>query len=255
VSTADLTQRALFCYNNEIDAIDEGDKQTLVLGALRHIVSMLSRRFLRASSRRTEYEHGVLKKMLEVNKCLFSYDFTDRILRSIHLINQSNESLINEIIKNFEMGAKNTVTLIPQIILLKGVRYTAKGTLLNKYGLIDQAQLLEICQASERFFRKKHLHTSTQLQRQILSLEGKTSQQIEDILKRQHGLHGLPGGSPSAGAQDSSQQQAQSTASSLVNIVFNYFNEQQESVSGPRDEGDREKYQLLKKQAESIKTR
>ena len=69
--------------------------------------------------------------------------------------------MINEIIKNFEMGAKNTVTLIPQIILSKGVRHTAKGTLLNKYGLIDQAQLLEICQASERYFRKKHLLTST----------------------------------------------------------------------------------------------
>ena len=51
--------------------------------------------------------------MLEVNKNLFNFEFTDRILRSIHLINQSNESLINDIIKNFEMGAKNTVTLIP----------------------------------------------------------------------------------------------------------------------------------------------
>lgn len=35
------------------------------------------------------------------------------------------------------MGAKNTVTLIPQIIISKGVRHTANGTLLNKYGLID----------------------------------------------------------------------------------------------------------------------
>lgn len=83
--------------------------------------------------------------MLEVNKKLFNFDFTDRLLRQIHLINQSNELLINDIIENFEMGAKNTVTLIPQIILSKGVKFSANNAILNKYGLIDQAQLLEIC--------------------------------------------------------------------------------------------------------------
>ena len=163
MSTADLTQRPLFHFNNEIDAIVEGDKRVLVLGALRHIASMLSRKFLSASRRRTEFEHGVLKKMLEVNKRLLNYDFTDKILRQIHQINQSKESLLNEIIKNYEMGVKNTVTLIPQIIMSKGVRHTANGTLLNRYGLIDQGQLLEICQASERYFRKKHVITNTQL--------------------------------------------------------------------------------------------
>lgn len=74
---------------------------------------------------------------MEVNKKLLNYDFTDKILRQIYLINQSNESLINEIIKNFEMGAKNTVTLIPQIIMSKGIRHTASGTLLNKFGIIN----------------------------------------------------------------------------------------------------------------------
>ena len=101
------------------------------------------------------------------------------------------------------------------------------------------------------------MDTSTQIQRQILSLEGKSPQQIEELLKKQQGLPGLPGAASAAGPQDpgNAGPSAGSNQFSLVNIVFNYFNEQSENIDGPKNEADRERYDLLKKQAESMKTR
>ena len=75
---------------------------------------------------------------------MYNFDFTDKILRAIYRIDQRNEPLIKQIISNFNEGSKNTVTLIPQIIFSK----------VNSFGVIDKNELLEICQASERFFRK-----------------------------------------------------------------------------------------------------
>jgi len=82
-----LTQKSLFNYNNEIDAIVEQDKHNLIYGALRHIVAMLTKRFLNSYVRKTEDEYNVLQHMLLVNKKLYNYDFTDKILRQIYKIN------------------------------------------------------------------------------------------------------------------------------------------------------------------------
>jgi hypothetical protein len=47
VSCADLTEKSLFNFNNDIDAIDSNDKNNLICGALRHIMSKLSNSFLK----------------------------------------------------------------------------------------------------------------------------------------------------------------------------------------------------------------
>ena len=47
VNSADLTQKQLYNFNNEIDSICTQDKEILVSGALRQIVSMLSNRYLK----------------------------------------------------------------------------------------------------------------------------------------------------------------------------------------------------------------
>jgi len=107
----------------------------LVCGALRHIVANLTTQYLKHA----ETQVPILKNLLEANKKLLNYEYTDRILRLVHK-GGSNQSLIMDIINNFEFGAKNTVTLIPQIIFGKG---TQQGG--NSFGQIDQAQLLEIC--------------------------------------------------------------------------------------------------------------
>ena len=48
---------------------------------------------------------------------------------------------------------------------------------------------------------------------------------------------------------------ANSSQFSLVNIVFNYFNDQQENVSGPNNAEDTDKYHKLKRHLESMKLR
>lgn len=73
--------------------------------------------------------------------------------------------LILEIMKNFEYGAKTTVTLIPQIIFGQGVSQTTQGLSLNKFGEINDSELLEICQAGERYFRKKVSDNQIKIQR------------------------------------------------------------------------------------------
>ena len=47
MSCADLTEKSLFNFNNDIDAIDSNDKNNLICGALRHIMSKLSNSFLK----------------------------------------------------------------------------------------------------------------------------------------------------------------------------------------------------------------
>lgn len=47
MSCADLTEKSLFNFNNDIDAIDSKDKNNLVCGALRHVMSKLSNSFIK----------------------------------------------------------------------------------------------------------------------------------------------------------------------------------------------------------------
>ena len=132
---------------------------------------MLSNRYLKYEKQNVDILHDIL----EVNKKVYNFDFTDKILRAIYRIDQRNEPLIKQIISNFNEGSKNTVTLIPQIIFSK----------VNSFGVIDKNELLEICQASERFFRKNLSENQISIQREILQLEGKTPAQIDEAIKKQ----------------------------------------------------------------------
>lgn len=124
------------------------------------------------------------------------------------------------------------MTLIPQIIFSK----------VNSFGVIDKNELLEICQASERYFRKNLSDSQIQLQRQILQLEGKSTQQIDEAIKRQlqYGVLKQP-----------TETQGEDQSYSLVSIVFNYFNEQSEQDENGENS---EKITLLKKEQEKLKS-
>jgi hypothetical protein len=164
IQLADLTAKQLFHYNNCFGAIEEKDQPTLVFGALRHILSTLTNQYVRSSSKQQPtvdlqnsisqakaIECSILRNLLLANQTILNYSFTDRILRRIHSIEGNTPRIIKEIVDNFEFGAKTTVTLIPQILLQKQT--------------INQNQLLEMCQASERFLRTRLRHSENELQR------------------------------------------------------------------------------------------
>ena len=75
-----------------------------------------------------------------MNKKLYNFELIDRILRTLYDIIDDNEMFIKEILENCQFGAKNTVTLIPQIIFKMGIGLEET----NQYGEIDQKELLEI---------------------------------------------------------------------------------------------------------------
>ena len=81
---------------------------------------MLTNRFLKLLKGHAIEDHEILYQILNINKKLHNYEFTDRILRSIYRTDKFNKSLIKEIMQNLDQGAKNTVTLIPQIIFSRG---------------------------------------------------------------------------------------------------------------------------------------
>ena len=124
----------------------------MIGGALRHITSMLTSKLI--NSFRTK-DPSILHKMLETNIKIGNYEHTDKILRLIYKIDNQDEKLMLQILKYFDKGAKNTVTLIPQIIFQKGIKFAANGQNMNKFGEVNQSELLNLCQASERFFRKQ----------------------------------------------------------------------------------------------------
>jgi hypothetical protein len=113
VNSADLTAKQLFHFNNRIDAIKKEESSNLVVGALRQIIAMLTNRFLKYSDCETIQDSIILQKMLDLNKKVLNFDYTDRILRAVYKIDKQNEPLIKQIIENFDKGSKNTVTLIP----------------------------------------------------------------------------------------------------------------------------------------------
>ena len=81
VNSADLTQKQLYNFNNRINAINEKDEKNLICGALRHIVSMLTNRFLKLMKDQPLENNQVLHRILNINKKIHNYEFTDRILR------------------------------------------------------------------------------------------------------------------------------------------------------------------------------
>ena len=47
VNTADLTQKQLYNYNNEIQAFEDETASSLIFAAMRHLVSIMSTRVLK----------------------------------------------------------------------------------------------------------------------------------------------------------------------------------------------------------------
>ena len=74
---------------------------------------MLTKRFLKLLKTHNIEDYSILNKILDINKKLHNYEFTDRILRSIYKADKLNKSLIKVIMQNLDKGSKNTVTLIP----------------------------------------------------------------------------------------------------------------------------------------------
>lgn len=61
--------------------MDKKDASYLVCGALRQIVSMLTNRFLKLLKSHVLDDYEILYQILNINKKLHNYEFTDRILR------------------------------------------------------------------------------------------------------------------------------------------------------------------------------
>ena len=129
---ADLTAKQLFHYNNSFDAIEKKDQSTLVFASLRHILSTFTSQYIKVSSQQWSQvdlrnsisqakaiECSILRNLLRANQTILNYSFTDRILRKIHSVEGNTPRIIQEIVENFDFGAKSTVTLIPQVLLQK----------------------------------------------------------------------------------------------------------------------------------------
>jgi len=66
-----------------------------------------------SQQRQAQAGEQVLSNILNTNKMLYNFDNTDRILRCAFKQDKLNNNLIVEIIRSAEMGAKNTISLIP----------------------------------------------------------------------------------------------------------------------------------------------
>lgn len=119
-----------------------------------------------------------------------------------------------------------SVSLVPKLV----VGNAAYGA----YGNVDRTQLLEICQASERYFRRKLSDSQTDIRRQILTLQGKTAVEIEEELQQ---------------TEKPAESASQTSSYSFVNIVFNYFND----ASAANDGGESTSEQIAKLQQRSEK--
>lgn len=58
-------------------------------------------------------QKDLMASILECNKKLLNFRFTDKVLRTLYKIEQSDQAFIQTIFENFDFGAKSTVTLIP----------------------------------------------------------------------------------------------------------------------------------------------
>ena len=73
-----------------------------MVGALRQVISLLTNRFIKYSKCETVLDSEILQKMLDLNKRVYNFDYTDKILRQVYKINKQNEPLIEQIIENFD---------------------------------------------------------------------------------------------------------------------------------------------------------
>lgn len=137
---------------------------------------MLTKEFLKSSDLQNPRDKLVLRNMLKSNQTLLNYGFTDRLIRGLCKIDSNHENLLKEIITNFDKGAQNTVTLIPQLVI--------GNKSVPDLGKIEKNHLLEICQAAERYFRKKLSDSQSDIKRKIMTFEGKTAAEIDEVIKR-----------------------------------------------------------------------
>ena len=224
----------------------------MIGGALRHITSMLTSRLVKNFRAKTSIkEANILHKMLETNQNIGNYEHTDKILRLIYKIDNQDEKLIQEILKYFDKGAKNTVTLIPQIIFQKGIKYAANGQNMNKFGEVNQTELLNLCQASERFFRKQISDKQLNITRKIMELEGKSKDEIQTEIK-QRAKQSLT--ASTTRGLNSARQQESSSFSSLFSGFFGQSfiddtqvgnKEQIEKLNAEHDQLNKEKVELM----------
>ena len=101
---------------------------------------MLTNRFLKHLKSHSIQDYEILNQILNINKKLHNYEFTDRILRSIYRADKLNKSLIKVIMQNLDQGSKNTVTLIPKIIFSRGSsnqNEDEEDDEMNRFGQID----------------------------------------------------------------------------------------------------------------------
>lgn len=176
---------------------------------------MLTNVFLKTSLLQNPRDPQVCKNLLKANRQLQNFSFTDKLLRALYQIDSSNPNLIKEVIHHVDQGALSSVSLVPKLV----VGNAAYGA----YGLVDRSQLLEICQASERYFRRKLADSQIDIRKQILTLQGKSAVEIEEELQQ---------------TQKPTEVASQVSSYSFVNIVFNYFNDasQASSASGSNSE-------------------
>lgn len=115
VNCADLTEKSLFNFNNEIDAIDQNDKNDLICGAFKIIMQKLSNSFLKHKHQpiNSKVCSQIFKTTLDINKDLHCTDQNDAILRAVYNLNPKNTGIITEILSNCTTGSKTSVTLIP----------------------------------------------------------------------------------------------------------------------------------------------
>ena len=163
-ATADLKQPCLYEYNNSCVPVE--DDEALVMSGVRVIVNSITKQYMSIGAE----DHEANTKLLNLCRTLGCLDHLDTILRKMWLRGdyEDEKALIQEILANYDKGAKQTISLVPNIII---GRYPDCS-----YSLVEYGKLLEICQASERFFRKQMQDANIQLQREIFRLEGKTPQ-------------------------------------------------------------------------------
>ena len=86
-----------------------------------------------------------------------------------------------------------------------------------------------------------------------MALEGKSPKEIDEAIKKQHfGLMGLKNDNPYS-SQNAEADNASGSSLSLINVVFNYFNDQGEDAAGGQNSGNAEKLAHLKKSQDQLK--
>ena len=162
LATGDLSMPGLFKYNNSFTPVEDSD--ALVASAVRQILGVITETYMAKGAENAE----IYQRFLTLNRKIGNLQYLDTILRNIWKRGdcQDEKALVAEIMANFDKGAKQTISLVPQILI---GRYDSCA-----FGAIDQAYLLEIFQASERHCRNQVVRTQNQLQREVYKLEGKS---------------------------------------------------------------------------------